>query len=167
MVRANELSVAALMQAMERGDFYVSSGVILCDVTYDPKEGILSVMVDEQPGVHYTIDFIGTPVDYDRSVEILNVPPRIEDSKRPVQTYSADVGKVLKTVKGPHASYRLTGKELYVRAVVRSDKALAVGPLGGANNEQAWCQPVGWERWSKTKAVGYATDSTVSCDANP
>ena len=61
------------------------------------------------------------------------------------RTYSADVGKVLAKVEGPSASYQLTGKELYVRAVVTSTKK-HWNPSFEDQTEQAWAQPVGWEK---------------------
>ena len=60
------------------------------------------------------------------------------------QRYSDDVGKVLATVEGTKATYRLTGEELYVRAVVTSDQP-PENPSFPDQKAQAWTQPVGWE----------------------
>ncbi len=43
MVRAPELSPNAIEAALERGDFYASSGVFLSEVSADPKEYRLAV----------------------------------------------------------------------------------------------------------------------------
>jgi hypothetical protein len=56
------------------------------------------------------------------------------------------VGKVLATVEGTKATYRLTGEELYVRAVVTSDRP-PQNPSFPDQKAQAWTQPVGWEGW--------------------
>jgi len=48
----------------------------------------------------------------------------------------------LSVVKGTRATYQLTGAELYVRAVVRTNQP----PLRKDLFEQAWTQPVGWEK---------------------
>jgi hypothetical protein len=49
-------------------------------------------------------------------------------------------------VEGITATYRLTGEELYVRAVVTSDRA-PENPSFPDQKAQAWTQPVGWEAW--------------------
>lgn len=147
MVRAQELSTAAILAAMNRGEFYATTGVTLRELTYDAQKGTLQVEVQGEPGVHYTIEFIGTPTDYDRQGKLVSLPDKKGKPQRPVQKYSADVGKVLAKVEGTTATYQLTGKELYVRAVIRSDKPIANPPKNEVQNEEAWCPPVGWEKW--------------------
>jgi hypothetical protein len=122
-VRAKELSAAALIEAMEAGDFYASSGVVLRDVRYDPAAGTLEVEIQPDGDATFTTQFIGTPAGPN----------------------SAHVGIVLASVKGRKASYRLTGQELYVRAVVTSERPPA-NPSFKEQKSQAWTQPVGWER---------------------
>ena len=60
---------------------------------------------------------------------------------RVTRKYSAEVGAVLASVKGPKAEYVLKGDELYVRARVTSNKLMQSSPLGG-EVEMAWTQPV-------------------------
>ncbi len=60
--------------------------------------------------------------------------------------YSADVGAVFKVVRGASVSFTLTGKELYVRATITSDRP-AENPSFDGQLKQAWTQPVGWERF--------------------
>src|SRR6185437_14271783 len=72
------------------------------------------------------------------------------------QRYSDDVGKVLATVEGARATYRLTGEELYVRAVVTSDRP-PENPSFPDQKAQAWTQPVGWQRWIAPADAGTAT----------
>ena len=61
------------------------------------------------------------------------------------RTYSSDVGKVLAKITGTSATYQLTGNELYVRAVVTSTKK-HWNPSLENQTEQAWTQPVGWQK---------------------
>ena len=139
MVRAARLEPGRLIKAMRRGDFYASSGVTLSEVKYDGKS--LTVRVAAEPGAQYTIEFIGTLRDYDRTVE-----PRQDDKGNPVTGhYSPDIGKVLMKVEGTSATYRLTGDELYVRAVVHSSQPPA-NPSFDGQVAQAWTQPVGWDK---------------------
>jgi hypothetical protein len=139
VVRAKDLSAESLIDAMKMGEFYSSTGVRLKDVRRDPKA--YTVEVDPEPGVTYTIQFIGTLPGYDRGKE---------DTKNdkgellpPTQRYSDDIGKILKEVKGAKATYTPSGKELYVRAKIISSKSR---PGPGEKKlpaiETAWTQPM-------------------------
>jgi hypothetical protein len=144
MVHANQPTAPAILDAIAGGDFYASSGVTLKSTSFDADKQTVSVEVQPEPGVQYTIEFVGTLEGTDPKATIIES----ENGKKltvPGVKYSAEIGKVLSSVKGTSASYRLTGKELYVRAVVRSDKPIANAPPGAAQLQQAWCQPVGWE----------------------
>ena len=57
------------------------------------------------------------------------------------RVYSADVGKVVAESTDLEPSYRLTGKELYVRAKVTSSKPHP-NPYQKGDVEVAWTQPV-------------------------
>ena len=57
MVRAARLDARLLLEAMERGDFYASTGVVLDDVLVD-REGII-VKVKADSWAKYRIQFIG------------------------------------------------------------------------------------------------------------
>jgi hypothetical protein len=149
VVRARCLSAGAIVEAMARDDFYASTGVILKKLAYDRASGALSLEINPEPGAKYTIDFIGTPADYDRTTRHVPIPDRDGKPQRPITQYSNDVGKVLSSVQGTRASYKLTGKELYIRAAIRSDRRMANPPKGEGQNQEAWCQPVGWEERMK------------------
>ncbi len=56
-VRAAELTPAAILNALERGDFYASTGVELSDISAD-KSGI-AVMIKAERNSRYRIQFIG------------------------------------------------------------------------------------------------------------
>jgi len=144
VVRAKELAVEAILDAMSRGDFYASTGVVLKDVSYDADNRVVQVAVQPEPDVHYTIEFVGTLDGADTACELIAPAPDAK-GKSPGRRYSPEVGKVLASAQGESASYKLTGKELYVRAIVRSDKP-ATNPISPKMAmQQAWCQPVGWE----------------------
>ena len=144
MVRARGLEAGWLIDAMERGDFYASSGVVLEDVHYAPRARELTVTVDPQEGAEYTVTFIGTREGYDDTSEAI-----LDDSGNELSVitrrYSADVGQVLEVVRGTEATYRLAGNELYVRARVDSTQP-PENPGYPDQVQQAWTQPVGWRR---------------------
>jgi hypothetical protein len=121
VVRAAELTAAALMEAMAAGDFYASSGVRLRDVRSDDRT--FTVEVDPDPGVTYTIRFVGTR----RQGE---TPPR-----------ELRAGEVLAEHAGTTATYRFHGDELYVRATVVSSRRHPNG-YSPEDWETAWVQPV-------------------------
>ena len=58
VVRSPELTQAAILAAIENGDFYASTGVELADIHNDGK--VLTVDVKEERGSKYTINFIGS-----------------------------------------------------------------------------------------------------------
>jgi hypothetical protein len=113
MVRADTLTPAALTAALARGDFYASTGVTLLDVRSDGAQ--LTVEIDAEPGVEYTTEFVGT-------------------------RRGGGAGEVLATVRGPLATYRLRGDELYVRARVTSSRLKPNGYAPG-ERERAWTEP--------------------------
>ena len=127
VVRAERLEAGALVDAMNRGDFYASTGVSLREVKR--ADGVLSVEVEAEAGVEYTIEFVGTRRGYDR------VSHPVMDAKggemRVTRRYSADVGAVLASERGARAEYRLRGDELYVRARVTSSREQQRSPVAG------------------------------------
>ena len=114
MVRARALTGVALIEAMERGDFYASTGVTLEDVTF--RRNRLAVQVAPEAGTDYTIQFWGA-------------------------TRNDTVGVLLKEVKGTGADFKVKRKHLYVRARVLSSQ-LQENPFEEGDKEKAWTQPV-------------------------
>ncbi len=106
---------------MKRGDFYASSGVSLKSVIYDDATKTLTVEVEPAVGAEYRIDFITTA----------DLPFAENDQ----------IGKVVASEKGAKASFQMTGKELYVRAVVTSNQP-PVDPVFKEQFQQAWTQPL-------------------------
>jgi hypothetical protein len=147
MVRAAYLTPEHVVRALERGDFYASTGVELHDVGYDADRKVLRVAVRPAAGATYTVQFIGTLAGVDtRGTPLEAAADPATDAKergRHRHRYSERIGEVLATVEGVEAEYRLTGRELYVRAVVTSSAAPA-DPVWEGQKQQAWTQPVGW-----------------------
>lgn len=133
MVRAPSLSAEALVVAMEAGDFYATSGVLLDSIVSTDQR--LSVVVRSEPGVHYRIRFIGTRDGYDRSKEELAI-----DDASVLYRYSDDIGEILAEIEGTSATYTFEGDELYVRAKIVSTK-LKENPYRLGEHEAAWVQP--------------------------
>ena len=115
----------------------------MTDVQYSARTKEYVIDIQAEDGVTYTTQFVGTLTNAD-----LGSRPRPGVGgavQRATRIYSDDVGKVQATVKGAHASYTLSGKELYVRAVITSDKKHSL-PTYPGQLQQAWVQPVGWRR---------------------
>ncbi len=137
MVRAARLTPESIVHAMERGDFYATTGVRLKDVRRETDR--LSVEVEAETGVEYTVQFIGTRKGYDAKSEPVT---GTDGQPLPVtRRYSADVGAVLAEMKGPIASYTLKGDELYVRAKILSNKPQE-NPSQEGGMQTAWTQPL-------------------------
>jgi hypothetical protein len=113
VVRAPVLTAESLLDAMHAGDFYASTGVEL--EGFEQADGEYSVRVREREGVRTMTRFVGTR--------------RGPDGLGPV-------GEVLLETDANPAVYRSAGDELYVRAVVTSDRPHATG-----GHESAWLQP--------------------------
>ncbi|MFO0802758.1 MAG: hypothetical protein U0791_06490 [Gemmataceae bacterium] len=137
MVNAPHPTAEAIVKGLEAGDFHASTGVLLKSATR--KGNQFRVEVQEQPGVQYKIQFIGTLKDADLSSQ----EQRDKDGNPlPVTNlYSADIGKVLGEADGPAASYGISGRELYVRAKVISTKPHP-NPYTKGDLETAWTQPI-------------------------
>ena len=120
MVQAERLDANLLMEAMERGEFYSSSGVTLQEVSF--RNDILELEIEGDPGVSYTTQFVGT-----RKGE------------------GAVAGEEFGETKELQPVYRLRGDELYVRARVTSSRDHP-NPSYDGQKEQAWTQPVGWKK---------------------
>lgn len=114
MVRARSLNSDAILQALEKGDFYASTGVVLDDFLITSRH--YRVWIAEEHGVDYTIQFIGC---------------------RRGKIHS----EILDEVHGAKAGYRFTGDELFVRAKVISSKPKS-NPFAEGDREVAWLQPV-------------------------
>jgi hypothetical protein len=136
MVKAPHLTPEALVQALEAGEFYATSGVLLRDLRREGDR--LHVEVEPDDGLSYRIEFIGTRQGFDRQNE--PVKTSAGAPLRVTHRYSDDIGRVLKVVEGPAAEYRLQGDELYVRARVTSTR-LKSNPYREGELETAWIQP--------------------------
>jgi len=114
MVQADTLSAPALIEAMERGDFYSTTGVTLKAVDYDDKN--LTVEVEPEAGINYTITFLGCLKG------------------------EAEV-KELKSVEGNTANFNISDGILFLRSKVTSSK-LQENPIEDMMYESAWTQPI-------------------------
>ncbi len=124
MVRAASLTPESLIAAIQSGNFYASSGVILEDVQFNPQTLTISLKIKSDGDATFMTQFIGTP----KGITDLN---------------SDQIGMTFATVSGPNPTYTLTGQELYVRALITSSKP-PVNPSLKDQKKQAWTQPVGW-----------------------
>jgi len=136
MARAYHLSAESIVRALDAGDFYSSTGVVLDEVTRTGDE--IRVDIRAEAGVQYRTQFIATTRD-----AALDSKAHMDKDGKPLpvtRIYGPDVGKVVAETKGPAARYRLTGKELYVRAKVLSTKPHP-NPYEKGDVEVAWTQP--------------------------
>ncbi|HYC86018.1 MAG TPA: histidinol-phosphatase [Chryseosolibacter sp.] len=114
MVQAETLSAAAIVDALERGRFYASTGVTLQEISIGRER--IRVRVLPEDGVRYKIEFIGARKGDFRSM-------------------------LLQSTNGSEASFRLSKDYLFVRARIVSNKAKA-NPFQAGDFETAWTQPV-------------------------
>ena len=137
MVLTKTLTPDAIVEALEAGQFYSSSGVTLESVT--TNAGRIQIAAVPEDGVTYRIDFIGTRRSFnDESTAGTDDPAKADEITR---KYSDEIGMVLKSVDGPTAEYAIDGTELYVRAVVTSSR-IHPNPSEAGEFERAWVQPI-------------------------
>lgn len=137
MVKAPELETNALLAAMQKGDFYASSGVLLDNIQRN-KSG-LSFTIKAEPGISYTTEFFGTPKGFTTtSKEALDENGAVKP--RATRIYSDEVGKLLDKTTSTNPSYQFKGEDMYVRARITSDK-LHPNPFKKGDFEMAWTQP--------------------------
>ncbi|MBT8319065.1 MAG: histidinol-phosphatase [Gramella sp.] len=113
-VRANELTPSAIIDAMEAGDFYASTGVELSDLNFNGSE--ISLQIKAEININYEIQFIGVKKGSTKS-------------------------EILKSVNGTEASYQIPDDVLFARAKIISDKPKK-NPYKEGDSEVAWTQPV-------------------------
>ncbi len=117
-VRSEKLEPNALIQAMRKGDFYASNGVVLED--FGRTKNSLWLSMKPEPGVTYKTEFIGT---------------RLQEGG------VGEIGEIFKVEAGVRAEYRFEGNELYVRARVVSSRPHP-NPFATGDMESAWVQPI-------------------------
>ena len=113
MVNCKKLATEDIISAMEKGDFYASTGVHLKKLFTDKKQ--IEIEVDPEFGVIYEIIFIG----YQKGAE--------------------DVVE-LKKVIGKSASYNFKKEDVFVRVRINSD-AKKDNPIIKDETKKAWTQP--------------------------
>ena len=137
MVKAPYLTAETMVRAIEAGDYYCSTGVVLKDVRRAGTE--FSLAIQAEPGVKYKTQFILTMKDASlKGDQVFDDKNKAVDVTR---RYSDEVGKVIAESESLTPSYRITGKEWYVRAKVISTK-LHPNPYQKGDVEVAWMQPV-------------------------
>ncbi len=114
VVQADSLSPASIIDAMEHGDFYASTGVTL--ETLKVENNKISIQVKEEPGVTYTLSFIGCKTGESSPEEF-------------------------KVAAGSSATFELTNDMRFARCKVTSSK-LHSNPIEELVYEMAWTQPV-------------------------
>lgn len=113
-VNADSLSTGALIEAMEAGHFYSSTGVELSHLSFD--EGVLRLEVAQESGVEYEIKLVG-----------------VRDGSSAIDVISEEPGSSLEFEVG--ADWQ------FVRAKITSSKAHE-NPVAENEMEVAWTQPV-------------------------
>ena len=137
MVKSRHLTAESLVRGLETGDFYASTGVLLDEISREGDE--LRLTIRAVPGVSYTTQFIATlkGTDFSRTAKFDK-----DGVELPVTgDYSPEIGKVIAESSSTVPRYTLTGKELYVRAKVISNKPHP-NPYAKGDVEVAWTQPV-------------------------
>ncbi len=114
MVNAKNLEISTLIEAMENGSFYASSGVYLKKLSSTNKEIFIEVEPDEN--ISYEIEFLG----YQKGNDQISV---------------------LKKVNGTTAAYSFGKEDVFVRAKITATNFLE-NETQLEGSMQAWTQPI-------------------------
>lgn len=141
MVNSHQLTQGGLLDALDRGDFYASTGVALRKIAL--AENTISVEIEPHEGVEYVTEYIGTRRGFDPTSS-----PAVDDSGKEMpnatRKYSQQIGEVLFRTTDCSSSYTFSGDELYVRARITST-AHQMDPVTGkplTDKQRAWGQPM-------------------------
>ena len=133
MVKSIHLTPESVISAMEKGDFYASTGVYIKSIQSNPKS--YAITIQPENGITYSTQFIGvvkndiSDIDTFKNSEMKDI---INDNT---------IGKILSVKEGAKVSYQFQGNEIYVRAKIISSK-LKENPYAKNDFESAWLQPV-------------------------
>jgi len=114
MVNAKNLEISGLIEAMEKGNFYASTGVYLKNLHSTNKE--IFIEIEPEANTSYEIEFLG----YQKGNDQLSV---------------------LKKVNGTTAEYSFGKADVFVRAKITATDSLKKEPLL-EGSMQAWTQPI-------------------------
>jgi len=144
VVRSEKLDANSLIYSMKKGYFYSTTGVILKDVRFNPAKRKLTVEVEPKENVQYTIKFVGTKKGVDTGKESFVIPAEDKLPERRGYTYSDQIGITFRTTFGNKATYKMSPDDMYVRAIITSNKTTEYVSANKPDTETAWTQPVGW-----------------------
>jgi hypothetical protein len=114
MVQSKSLDPKSIIETMEAGNFYASTGVTLKELEQEENE--IELEIQAEAGVSYTIGFIGVRKGSNKS-------------------------EVFEMVSGTEASFKMTDEMLFVRARISSSK-IKENPFQAGDFEMAWTQPI-------------------------
>jgi hypothetical protein len=115
MVQAKSLDAASVIEAMEAGRVYASTGVTFSNFSF--KNNQLKIEIEEEVGVDYLIEVIGLKA-------------------------GADETEIVQTKHATHVDFEVTREFVFVRIRVTSTKQKE-NPFQDGDWEMAWTQPVG------------------------
>jgi len=140
MVNSKKLSTESLFDAMNKGDFYSTTGVTIKRILVRGKN--IKVKIEPQEGVKYLTEFIGTLKGFNPT-SIPTVDSIGVEIPNTTRNYSEHIGKVIASREDYNPSYTFSGNELYVRVNIISN-ADHIDPNTGniLGKQQAWIQPI-------------------------
>jgi len=153
VVRAEELTPAAIFGAMDRGDFYATDGFVsIDDIAFE--RGTLRVRAMADADETLTIRFVVSKKDFDPSFTqhtVTFTAGHGAGTQRKINVYGdSRIGQCVKCVKGKpgeplEASFTMAADDLYVRARVESTKTTLNRQVGSKSFcppcRTAWTQP--------------------------
>lgn len=114
MVQAKNLDAESIIEAMEAGRFYASTGVTLSKLLVEDNE--LTIQIEAEEGVDYTIELIGLKA-------------------------GAQDAEIIQTKSDTYLQTKISGDYVFARARITSTK-IKMNPFQEGDFEMAWTQPI-------------------------
>ena len=121
MVNSSTLNDDTIVNSIDAGNFYATSGVYFKHLHRNQQKGILEFEIKAEDGIKYVTKITGT--------------------KKGEENDPRKIGKVLASFEGVKVKYQLSENDWYFRATVHSSKNHP-NPSFKGQMEKAWTQPV-------------------------
>ena len=135
-----EFTADTVAEAMNRGDYYPTTGVLLEEIDFDRATGTLHVRAETEPGVNCRVEFVTTRRDFDRTITIREYP-HDDCYTRVLPVINDTIGRKTAVVEGPEASCTMHDDDLYIRADIISDRPGKLRRRFYPETLRAWTQP--------------------------
>jgi hypothetical protein len=138
MALVDDFSEDGITNALNRGDYYPTTGVIFDTISM--QDGVMRVKIKAEKGINYKIAFLSTARDADTTIQYREIPGAHNHPPRKIPFFAEDFGRIVKMVEGAEGACQIGRNDLYLRAMVLSDKPTTMRRAYFPEFQCAWTQ---------------------------